>query len=245
VYVQYVIELPMISEWEMILRIVLAAACGTVIGLEREWRDRAAGLRTHMLVCVGSAVFMIISAYGFAGWAEAVNITGTRGPIAMFADPARISAQVVSGIGFLGAGVIWRSRGGTHGLTTAATLWVMAAVGMAAGIGWYLLALVSTITVLFVLLVLRLLGAKVRAYSQMDTIGLQARLASGEIIQDVLDICTQEGGAIGDIKIGAPSDDGGRTLTFVVSGLKNGMAMRMIATIGAHPRVYSVETTEE
>jgi putative Mg2+ transporter-C (MgtC) family protein len=110
-----------------------------VIGLERELHRQPAGFRTHSLVAVGSALFTIVSAYGFAGASV---------------DPTRIAAQIVSGIGFIGAGTILQHRGNVRGLTTAASLWSVAAIGMAAGAGMVVIALVGTVLILVVLFVL-------------------------------------------------------------------------------------------
>ena len=119
----------------LLLRILLAAALGGALGLERDMRGRAAGLRTHLLVGTGSALFMVISTH-----------IGTFGPellpgVSRVTDPGRIAAQIVTGIGFLGAGAIIKEGFTIRGLTTAASLWVAAAIGMACGGGFYLLAL--------------------------------------------------------------------------------------------------------
>jgi putative Mg2+ transporter-C (MgtC) family protein len=122
---------------EMALRLAVAAGLTGLIGLERELRERAAGLRTHMLVGVGSALFTIVSAYA---WSDFV-FSRQGGTIL---DPTRVAAQIVTGIGFLGAGAIIRQGLSIRGLTTAAGLWVVAAIGMAAGAGYYSAALVAT-----------------------------------------------------------------------------------------------------
>lgn len=124
----------MISELEALGRLLLAAVLGAVIGLERESHRRPAGFRTHTLVCLGSALVMLVSAYAFA-----------RHPRAWPYDPTRIAAQVVSGIGFLGAGTILREGPVIRGLTTAASLWVVASIGLAVGAGFYLGAVVTTV----------------------------------------------------------------------------------------------------
>ena len=117
------------------LRLLLAAGLGAAIGVERELRQKAAGLRTNMLIAVGSALFTVVSI-------ELARAGGT---------PDRIAAQIVSGIGFLGAGSILRSGKSVHGMTTAATIWVNSAVGMAAGAGLYGIATAATIITLIVL----------------------------------------------------------------------------------------------
>ena len=122
-----------------IVSLIIAALLGGLIGLEREAEQRPAGLRTHMLVCVGSALFTILSIHAF--------------PSELPRDTARVAAQIVTGIGFLGAGTVWRSRDHASGLTTAAGLWVAAAIGMAAGAGLGMLALAATVLVLIVLAV--------------------------------------------------------------------------------------------
>src|ERR1700742_2824543 len=132
----------MLGNIELVSRLVLAAALGSVIGIERERLSWAAGLRTHMLVCVGSALIMIVSAFGFADVLGAKNVV---------LDPSRIAAQVVSGIGFLGAGSILMRGEIVRGLTTAASLWTVAAIGLAVGGGLYVEAMAATIIILIIL----------------------------------------------------------------------------------------------
>lgn len=124
---------------DFILRILVAALLGGMVGLEREYRDKAAGFRTHFLVALGSALFMIISAYGFS---SALVSTEHR------LDVSRVAAQVVSGIGFIGAGTIIFQKNAVRGLTTAASIWVTAAIGLACGAGMYILAAAATLFVL-------------------------------------------------------------------------------------------------
>ena len=133
----------MATEVEIILRLLLAAALGAIIGYQRERAKKPAGLRTHVLICIGAALFTVASIYGF----------GTAG------DPARIAAGVVAGIGFLGAGAIIRGGEGiVAGLTTAATIWSVAGIGLAAGAGLYLASAVATALVLIVLFIPRSIG---------------------------------------------------------------------------------------
>lgn len=122
---------------ELILRLLIAGVLGAAIGFEREIRAKGAGIRTHVLVALGSALFMIISQYGFAG-AERF-------------DAARVAAQVVSGIGFIGAGIIIFQKNRVSGLTTAAGLWVTASIGLGAGCGLYVVSAVCTVFVMAIL----------------------------------------------------------------------------------------------
>jgi putative Mg2+ transporter-C (MgtC) family protein len=123
------------AELDMALRILAALALGGVIGFQREREGKEAGLRTHILIGVGSALFTVISVFAFGG------------------DPARIASGVVAGIGFIGAGTILKTTGGVvKGLTTAASIWITAAIGLAAGAGLYIIAVVTTIIALVVLI---------------------------------------------------------------------------------------------
>ncbi len=126
-------------EVEMVLRILLAAALGAAIGSQRERAHKAAGLRTHILICLGSALFTVVSIHGFG---------------LQSVDTSRVAAGIVTGIGFLGAGAIIHPRGESivAGLTTAASIWTAAAIGMTAGTGLYLIAIAATVIVLIVLL---------------------------------------------------------------------------------------------
>jgi putative Mg2+ transporter-C (MgtC) family protein len=147
-------SIPTLDGWDAFLRLLFACALGGLIGFERELRDREAGIRTHLLVSLGSALFTIVSAYGFHEFL-------TAGGDVVRADPSRIAAQIVTGIGFLGAGAIIREGLSVRGLTTAATLWVVAAIGMACGAGYYWPAAATTGLTLFALWPLRLLGYRV------------------------------------------------------------------------------------
>ncbi|MGH8279947.1 MAG: MgtC/SapB family protein [Gammaproteobacteria bacterium] len=139
----------MLSTEEIALRLLLAAILGAVIGFDRERHTWAAGLRTHMLVCLGAALTMIVSAYAFSDILKQYP--------AVVLDPSRIAAQVISGIGFLGAGTIMflRRENVVRGLTTAAGLWTVAAIGLAVGGGMYLAAVIATAIALVILAVLK------------------------------------------------------------------------------------------
>lgn len=132
----------MLSYTEIITRMVVSLLVGLIIGYERSWHQKPAGIRTYSLVCIGSTLFMVVSTYGLQ---NVPYITGFR------MDPGRIAAQIVTGIGFLGAGVIWKERGTVRGLTTAANLWVTAGLGMSIGIGFYFLTFVSVVCIFLAL----------------------------------------------------------------------------------------------
>ena len=133
----------MLSTNEMLLRIILSFLLGILIGWERETHGREAGLRTHVLVCMGANLFMLVSQYMFFIYQNNATV-----------DPTRIAAQIITGIGFIGAGTIMQAKFSVRGLTTAASLWVVAGIGMAIGCGCYFAAFVTEILVLFTLLLL-------------------------------------------------------------------------------------------
>lgn len=124
---------------ELILRMILSVATGFAIGFERKMRFKEAGIRTHTIVCVGSCLFMIISKYGFTG-----------------ADTSRVAAQIVSGIGFIGAGMIFYQKEMIRGLTTAAGIWATAAIGMAAGAGMYVICIIATLLIILIQCIMHL-----------------------------------------------------------------------------------------
>ncbi len=146
------IPVPTISWQETLARLALAALLGGLIGIEREFREHEAGLRTHTLVAVGAGLFTIVSAFGFH------DVLAHQTTVVARLDPSRISAQIVSGIGFLGAGAIIRQGLTIRGLTTAATLWAVAAIGMAEGAGAYSAGIIATVIVLFMLWPMRIVG---------------------------------------------------------------------------------------
>ena len=139
---------------ELCLRVTVSALLSSLVGLEREWQGHPAGLRTHMLVGLGAALFTVLSLFAFED-----------------GDPGRVAAQVVAGVGFLGAGSIIqrRERNTPHGLTTAAGIWAVAAIGMACGAGAYVLGVFSTALILFVLAVLAGISQRVRRSRERTT----------------------------------------------------------------------------
>ena len=140
----------MLTDWQIFLRLTLSVILSGLVGLERQLQRRTAGLRTHILVCLGSCLIMLTSLYVFDIYKHIVAL-----------DPARIAAGVITGIGFLGAGAIIRAQEGVKGLTTAASLWVVAGIGLAVGCGFYNAAVYTTFLVLIVLFFLRRIEEKV------------------------------------------------------------------------------------
>ena len=149
---------------DFFLRIFISCVCGACIGFERSRRYKEAGIRTHIIVCFAAALLMVVSKYGFADLtsAEGINFNGTRG-----ADPARIAAQVVSGISFLGAGVIFKHGSSIRGLTTAAGLWATAGIGLAIGAGMYSVGIFATV----LMLILQILMHKFLVHADSLTSG--------------------------------------------------------------------------
>lgn len=172
--------MPELSTAEALLRLLVAAVLGGAIGLERELRDHEAGFRTHLLVSLGACVFTLVSAYAWTDWTFS-----TRSGVVF--DPTRIAAQIVTGIGFLGAGAIIRQGLSVKGLTTAATLWVVAAIGMAAGVGYYWAALVTTALVLLSLWPLRILAFRLSARTRPEEGRLAVELPVGTSVVSVLE----------------------------------------------------------
>jgi putative Mg2+ transporter-C (MgtC) family protein len=203
---------PNVEGWQQAAELLLALALSAVIGLEREIRQKSAGLRTHTLVGVGAALFMLISKYGFTDVLE-------RGAVVL--DPSRVAAQIVTGIGFLGAGLIFVRRDSVRGLTTAAAIWVTAAVGAAAGAGLPLLALLCTAVYLLVALGFPVVTHRLPRSSTAIS-ALEVRYPDGRgILRDVLREATARGFVIDDV---ATETVGQRPPAGADSGLADGGA---------------------
>lgn len=167
-------------EFNLILRILLAILCGSLLGYERERHGISAGLRTNILVCAGSALFMVISKYFYFTAGEPL------GDMALTRDPARIAAQIVTGIGFLGAGVIIKDKGSVRGLTTAATLWFNSGVGMALGAGMYVIPIFCTITAFIALSALKKLHRRIPREVYRE-ISISCSGANKDCLTDLMD----------------------------------------------------------
>ena len=187
--------MPDLSTGEAILRLLVAAALGGAIGLERELRDHEAGFRTHLLVSLGACVFTLVSAYAWTDW------TFSQRSGVVF-DPTRIAAQIVTGIGSLGAGAIIVRGISVRGLTTAATLWVVAAIGMAAGTGYYAVGVGAAVLVLVSLGPLKLISTRLVARVRPEEAELAIRLAPDGQAARVLDRIEALGGRVDHVDFG-------------------------------------------
>lgn len=190
---------------EMWVKLALAVACGAAVGLEREWSDKPAGLRTNMLITIGSTVITMTSIHLALGYAE----PGTN-----IADPGRIAAQIVSGVGFLGAGTIIQARGAVHGLTTAATIWVMAGIGIAIGSGYYEPAVATTVLLVGVLVALGWLEARIERPQRFAFFHVASRREPG-VVDTINDLAEARGVKLDSIAL--ERDEDGMHLDFSVT----------------------------
>jgi len=219
----------------MVARLALAALFGSVIGLERERLLWAAGLRTHMLVCVGSCLIMLVSAFGFA------DVLGTDHVVL---DPSRIAAQVVSGIGFLGAGTILLRGEVVKGLTTAASLWGVAAIGLAIGSGLYVPALAATALIVGILAGVKPFEERWRDRMRAQTLRLTAR--KGTLSIDTLQAATGKRASrvrTFTVRPSADPDFDEVTVTFV--RLSRTSFEAIAAKLRAMPEVTAAEEADE
>ena len=228
--------MPELSTLDVFLRLALAALLGGAIGFEREIREREAGLRTHLLVSVGAALFTVVSAYAWADW----SFSTERGIVF---DPTRIAAQIVTGIGFLGAGAIIRQGLSVRGLTTAATLWAVAAIGMAAGAGYYSAALIATGVVLVGLGPLRWLegGAALARFRRAGG-ALEIDLTPEHPISDVLAVVDARRLRLSRVEFA--DDDAGRHLRLELDVPLGGPEERLVDDLAAIEGVRGVRWSE-
>jgi len=182
-------SVPDLSWAEVLLRVVLAGVLGGAVGAEREITEREAGLRTHLLVAVGAALFTIVSAYAWSDFHFSQKSGVTY-------DPTRIAAQIVTGIGFLGAGAIIRQGLSVRGLTTAASLWVVAAIGIAAGAGYYSAAVITTVVVLVSLWPLRILAYRLFTRIRPGERRLEVELQPNQSPAILIEALERAGGAV-------------------------------------------------
>ena len=213
---------------EVLLRLFVAAALGGAVGVERELRERQAGLRTHLVVSVGAALFTLVSAYGFSDFGVRV-------------DPTRIAAQIVTGIGFLGAGAIIRQGLSVRGLTTAATLWLVAAIGMAVGAGYWEGAVIATLGAVLVLGPLR--GAAYRFLTRyrpaLDR--LMVEIPAGGSPAPIIEAIERQGGRVVSLDI---AQEGDRRSVALDIELQQGSAPAVVAGVAEIDGVLEVRWTD-
>jgi len=221
--------LPDLSTTEALLRLLIAAGLGGAIGLERELRDHEAGFRTHLIVSLGACVFTLVSAYAWTDW------TFSTASGVVF-DPTRIAAQIVTGIGFLGAGAIIVRGISVRGLTTAATLWVVAAIGMAAGTGYYTVAIGAAVLVLVSLGPLKLVSSRFVSRVRPEEAELGIRLAPDGEATRVLDLIEELGARVAHVEFG---DD--RTLDVVLRASRRSESARVAEQVNELDDVERVQ----
>lgn len=189
----------------VLIAIVLSVILCGVIGVEREWRGRSAGLRTHLLVGVGSCIIMIISIYGFPALFDGYN-----------RDVARLAAQIITGVGFLGAGAIVHRSSGIKGLTTAGTIWIVMAIGLACGSFNFIIAVISTVVIFIVLVIFKKVEVKI---NEKNTLVVLTAPADVPVLSKILSVSKEFDGAIHALSTELSNDDPGKstvTCTFQV-----------------------------
>ena len=212
------------------LRLLAALACGAIIGLERERRERAAGLRTHTMVSMSSALIMLVSGYSFSEVVQSGTVT---------LDPSRIAAQAVSGIGFLGAGVIIFRKNTVSGLTTAASIWAASAVGLACGGGLFTAAAMGTGGILFIQIVLRSFEYRFFAHNQPSILSLRVRRDGGGVAA-VEQVVRQSGVTLRGMRLRPGKGSNADRIELVLGNAKQAVVLDLLRALGAMEGVESV-----
>lgn len=226
--------MPDLSWVEVVVRLAVAAALGGAIGFERELREREAGLRTHLLVSVGAALFTLVSAYAWRDF----SFSTSEGIVF---DPTRIAAQIVTGIGFLGAGAIIRQGLSIRGLTTAATLWVVAAIGMASGAGYYSAAVIATAVVLVSLWPLRIAAHRAIIRIRPEEGRLLVHLPPGQSAAPLLAELEAFGARVDSLELEDSATE--RTVVVVLHLADRARTTEMVERVTAMEEVRRVEWT--
>jgi putative Mg2+ transporter-C (MgtC) family protein len=221
------------GEWELIGRLAITLVLSAAIGLERELRQKSAGLRTHTLVGVGSALFTIAGAYGFGDVIQPAHVV---------LDPSRVAAQVASGIGFIGGGLIFVRRDAVRGLTTAAGVWVTAAMGIAAGAGLELVAVAATASYFLVAYGFPVIAARLPQPPSARRVIHVTYLDGRGVLREAIAEATGAGFAVADITTSRLSDSE-VNVRLEVQG--DGSLDRMVADIGGLEAVLAVSAEEE
>ena len=207
----------------MVLRVVAAGGLGGLIGFEREFREHAAGFRTHILVSIGAALFTLVGAYGVESFAGGDAGDGIR----LTFDPTRVAAQVVTGIGFLGAGAILRQGVNVRGLTTAAALWVTAAIGTAVALGYWVGAIATAVSALVALIALRWIENFVFPRLRADTIRFIIEAASTVHLSRLAEVIEGHGAHAESVKL--ISDEAGNRHMSATVQLPDGLSSADLA----------------
>lgn len=222
------------QHWEQILGILLALVLSSMIGLERQSRGKSAGLRTDAIVGMTSALLMVVSKYGFMDVlaADLVRL-----------DPSRVAAQIVSGIGFLGAGIILTRSGAVRGLTTAATVWETAGIGMACGAGLWLAGIAVTVMHFIIVFALTPLARRIGPQRSRDTIVLEVVYESGQgVMRRVINAMTEAKWNVGQVR---SDSDGGKGHAYIETRTGERLGLpALIAAISDLPGVKSIEEAD-
>ena len=223
--------------WEFLVRIIIACLCGGLIGLERSHRQKEAGVRTHVILALASAMIMIVSKYGF----NDIALLAQNSAGAIRVDVSRIAASVVSGISFLGAGVIFVRGGSIKGLTTAAGTWATAGIGLAIGGGMYAIGVSSTL----LLILIQVLLHKFVPFSEaMETNEIQLKLNDeSKALTHVTEQLSEHGILVNGIKM-KKNDDGTVTVHLTVRIAKSTSLESMLSLINSNPEIqeFTLET---
>lgn len=219
----------MLNEWIIVFRLVLSAILSGVVGFEREFHGRAAGFRTHILLCVGSTLIMLTSIHIF-------DVYSGRVPI----DPARLAAGVVTGIGFMGAGTIMRYKASVRGLTTATSLWVVAGIGLAVGSGLYFGAIATTLIAVIALMFFSKLEHVMIRKNWYKTIVIETK-DSLEQLKKIREVLSEYGSEINDLEADRSKDGTHMILKFGLKLTTNLHNTQLIETIARLEGVKSVK----
>jgi putative Mg2+ transporter-C (MgtC) family protein len=223
--------LPELPVWEGALRMVVAGLLAGLIGLERERRDQEAGLRTHILVAGGACLFMIVGVYAWADFTFNQRIGA-------IVDPSRVASYVVAGIGFLGGGAIIKYGANIKGLTTAASVWVTAAIGVAVGVGMYELAVVTTLLVLFSLWPLRTIAERL-GLRGTDLRRLVVELEGEGAVSELVSAVEGSGASVESIRVSEEAET--RTVELVLDDVDEASAPGLVDAAAAATHVKTVE----
>lgn len=224
--------MPELSLLDLIVRVLGAAVLGGLVGLEREFSEQVAGFRTHMIVSLGAALFTLAGAYGVADFSEATDID-------VQFDPTRVAAQIVTGIGFLGAGAILRQGINVRGLTTAAALWVTAAIGLAAGLGYWSGAIAVTVATIISLYALKAVERELLPRLKGDQARYSIRAQEPFDLRDLLTALSDRG--VGIEKIQRQEQDDIREISLTVNVPKYSSAKEIGGIIASVEGVQTVD----